>query len=291
MPFGGLNVILLSDFHQFPPVGGQNVALYCEPVQRNTATIGKAIYLQFETVVILHEQKRITDIEWQVILDRSREGECTESDLQTIRKLIIMNPKCEVPDFKTNPWKTAILVTPRNCVWAAWNRLSLQCHCSETGNLLYICNAEDATLTEHTLTNMKQKVRVARMTIAETKKLPYQIQLAIVGMQVMVTLNVATEADLANGSCGTIKDIVLHPREELVHNDRTEDKGCMAPIPPCDDIIPAISPRIRPICWIRARFDTNISVGSNIYYHQRGRPDQSPSPTIPSQPSIRLHQS
>jgi hypothetical protein len=59
VPFGGMNIILIADFHQFPPVGGNNVALYCQPVQRNTAMVGKAVYLQFETVVILTKQWRI----------------------------------------------------------------------------------------------------------------------------------------------------------------------------------------------------------------------------------------
>jgi ATP-dependent exoDNAse (exonuclease V) alpha subunit len=38
-------------------------------------------------------------------------------------------------------------------------------------------------------------------------------------MKVMVTLNVTTEADLANGSRGIIEDIVLDPREHLSKED------------------------------------------------------------------------
>ena len=68
IPFGGLNIILLGDFHQFPPVGAPNAALYCPPVARNTATVGKAIYSQFETVIDLVQQWRIEDKEWMDIL-------------------------------------------------------------------------------------------------------------------------------------------------------------------------------------------------------------------------------
>jgi hypothetical protein len=116
VPFGGLNVIMMGDFHQFPPVGASNAALYCPPVARNTATVGKAIYLQFETVIDLVQQWRITDKEWMNILARSRDGECTKQDIHEIRKLIITNPECDVPDFDSEPWNTATLVTPRNCV-------------------------------------------------------------------------------------------------------------------------------------------------------------------------------
>jgi len=41
-------------------------------------------------------------------------------------------------------------------------------------------------------------------------------------MKVMVTLNLATEADLANGSRGIITDIVLDPREDVSLADVNE---------------------------------------------------------------------
>ena len=42
-----------------------------------------------------------------------------------------------------------------------------------------------------------------------------KIILTIIHVQVMVTLNMATKADLADGSRGTIEDLVLDPREEI----------------------------------------------------------------------------
>ena len=38
-PFGGMNVILMGDFHQFPPVGAADAALYCLPPNRNTVIV------------------------------------------------------------------------------------------------------------------------------------------------------------------------------------------------------------------------------------------------------------
>jgi hypothetical protein len=116
IPFGGLNIILLGDFHQFPSVGAPNAALYCPPVVRNTATVGKAIYSQFKTVIDLVQQWWIEDKEWMDILQRSREGECTEHNIHKIWKLIITNPNCEVPNFASEPWNQATLITPRNCI-------------------------------------------------------------------------------------------------------------------------------------------------------------------------------
>jgi hypothetical protein len=60
-PFGGVNVIICGDFHQFPPVGsGPKLPPLYWPGNRQNITVeqqtGRAIYEQFTTVVILKEQ-------------------------------------------------------------------------------------------------------------------------------------------------------------------------------------------------------------------------------------------
>ncbi len=75
LPFGGVNVILVGDFHQFAPVGGK--PLYRE---MNTAKasadncLGRAIYKHFKTVVHLKEQVRVTDSKWLDVLQHVRKG-------------------------------------------------------------------------------------------------------------------------------------------------------------------------------------------------------------------------
>lgn len=71
-PFGGLNMLLMGDFHQFPPVGASTSALYCTPQLRNTVSVGKNLYEQFETVINLTEQNHITDSVWSELLARAR---------------------------------------------------------------------------------------------------------------------------------------------------------------------------------------------------------------------------
>ena len=62
---------------------------------------------------------------------------------------------------------------------------------------------------------------IARMSSKETAQLENHIELAI-GMKVMVTLNTATDIGLANGSRGTIVDIVLDPRETNADVDEND---------------------------------------------------------------------
>ena len=191
-PFGGLNVLLMGDFHQFPPVGNSNAALYCPALSRNTSIVGKAIYLQFDTVITLVKQERMTDHVWMLLLQRARVGECTKADIAEIRRLVLSSPECDIPDFSSPPWSEAVLVTHRNAVRAAWNRAALRKHCGQTGNLLYICDAEDTVGDGHAPLNMEQKVIVASMKLGDskkskgTKKLRHRIEIAI-GMWVQTS--------------------------------------------------------------------------------------------------------
>src|ERR1700677_1750349 len=75
-PFRGLNVMLMGDFHQFPPVGNSKAALYSNPPSRKTAIIGKATYMQFQTVINLMQQWRIRNSRWMEILQNAQQGEC-----------------------------------------------------------------------------------------------------------------------------------------------------------------------------------------------------------------------
>lgn len=82
--FGGINVILVRDFHQFPPPGHENLALFNRKQVTNSAILSHAIFEQFETVVILKEQMRIWDAQWMIILKHAQNGDCTADDIAEI---------------------------------------------------------------------------------------------------------------------------------------------------------------------------------------------------------------
>lgn len=218
--FGGMDVIDFGDFHQFPPVGNASAALYCDRPETDDvhALKGRSIFTEYDHVVILREQMRITDDVWTGILSRLRVGECTEKDIEEVQRLVLTNPACEIPDFTSTPWCDATLITPRNATKDLWNSAALERHCRASGNRKYIISAEDTIKDSGETPNQGTRLAIAGLKDDATKNLKMRVELAV-GMKAMVVLNIATEADLANGTRGTIQGFVLDPREGHVLPD------------------------------------------------------------------------
>ena len=212
IPFGNLNILLLGDLHQLPPVANSRKELYNDAPPDTLSQLGRSLFEQFNIVVKLDEQMRITDPIWDRILQRSRSGECTQDDITEINNLVLSNPHCHVPDFSIEPWSGCVLVTPRNAVQALWNELMVTGLCRRTGQVRYIVTASDVC-DGHTLSRT-QRLAVAHLKLEQTNRLPNKIVLAI-GMKTMVLTNIAPDADLANGSRGVVSDIILNAKEEL----------------------------------------------------------------------------
>ena len=212
IPFGGLNIILLGDFHQFPPVANRTRELYCSDPPKGACELGRALFEQFDTVIKLDEQIRIQDETWNNILQRSRTGDCTQTDIAEIRKLVLTNRECHIPDFSLPPWNDTILVTPRNSVRCAWNNVMLAQHTRNSGDIKYVLYAHDSCKT-HPLSS-QERLAIAYLKVDQTNHLPNKVEL-VIGMKAMILANISTDSDLANGSRGIIENILLDPREEV----------------------------------------------------------------------------
>ncbi|KAJ3991581.1 hypothetical protein F5050DRAFT_1549469, partial [Lentinula boryana] len=137
--FGGLNILLCGDFHQFPPVVAPKDGLYM-PAAPGVDSIlqctGRILYEEFSTIVILQEQMRVVDPEWREMLTRLRHGNVQKKDIDLLRGMIIT-------DTTAGQWEKACLATPQHGVQRAWNEAALQKHCEVTGGQVFICHAED----------------------------------------------------------------------------------------------------------------------------------------------------
>jgi len=215
IPFAGANVIFTGDFHQFPPVANHMGALYCDRPEKDSpqALLGREICLQFDTIVILREQVRVRDPVWMEILRRLREGSCTDEDISEVQKLVLTNNDCEVPDFSTKPWTGAILIMPRHTVRERWNEAALAKHCGSSGNRKYIVHAEDRMSKTEEEVPLCACVKIAGRDDRGAGNLEEIVEIAV-GMKAMIVMNISTEANIANGTRGVIKDIILDPREQ-----------------------------------------------------------------------------
>jgi hypothetical protein len=275
LPFGGLSVLIAGDFHQFPPVGNINRALYSQFPNTSCSQLGKNIYEQFITVVTLHQQMRIVDPVWDQLLQRARVGECTSIDLDEIRHLLLSNDKYNRPDFSTPPWDDVILITPRNSVQSRWNIRAVIKHSISSSSMLYLCPAEDSA--HGSLLSLSQRFSVARLTLKETEHLPTVLRL-VQGMRVMVTRNLAVHVKLSNGSRGRISDIFLDPREPSITSNAVATGSTRLYYPPamviiqldfCDmPTLPGLGPGQVPLVPVEYKFNIGANPSTRITRRQ-----------------------
>ena len=240
MSFGGLNVILCGDLHQFPPVACRKRDPLYYPISVDDPTdlqVGRKLYEEFSTVVILREQMRVTDHTWRDFLDHLRHGRVEQRHLTMLRTLLLKRqtgssapahsnePSSPNPlpdsiktadspiDFSVQPWADASLITPRHAVRTRWNEAAAQERCADSETHLFICPSLD-TINGSPLT-IQDSYALANLPKTSRKRdkgLPEFIHLAI-GMKVMVTNNLQTDLDITNGARGVITGIILDPDE------------------------------------------------------------------------------
>ncbi len=215
--FGGVNVILFGDLHQFPPII-KHGALYYPDAPAIGVSPGRRLFESFTTVVTLTQQMRVKDVPWTELLGRLRVGGCTKDDINMVQSLVLTDGNCDRPNFKVKPWSDAVLVTSRNSVRDKWNTAALRQHCRSAKKLLYICPAEDTIGKDRRPLSRAELLAVLTLPLKQTGRLPARIEIAI-GMRGMVLLNISTESDLANGSRGIVTDIILDSREEDLEVD------------------------------------------------------------------------
>jgi hypothetical protein len=221
MTFGGISVVLCGDLHQFPPVTGSHLFRPINTTRdSDLCKSGHMVYQEFQTVVILKEQKRITDPIWHTMLTNLRKGKVEEADVQMLRKLIIGRPTSDQDQNDIAQWRYASLVTPRHGVRIAWNKCMARNWCRDTNQQLFVCHATD-TIENKPLTIKERISYVDHMQKnAKRKKtvLPDEVELAI-GMEVIVTNNIAVDLDITNGARGHITEIILDKREPPLGNE------------------------------------------------------------------------
>ncbi|KAJ7598374.1 hypothetical protein C8J56DRAFT_728077, partial [Mycena floridula] len=206
--FGGFNVIMCGDQHQFPLVANALGALYCNlPNDMEEGTRGRALHRQFTTVVSLTKQHRVDDPVWNNMLLRLRVGECMEEDVEMVKGQMLEKMPT---DFTVPPWNDIAFLTAHNETRKQWNEATADRLRDGKKQWIYISPAKD--IGKKKALTLSDRAQIASMGPVMIAKLRDQEEMAV-GMSMMVLFNIATEADMANGSKGVIDNIILDSRE------------------------------------------------------------------------------
>src|ERR1700723_2355548 len=238
-PFGGLNMIFSGDFSQVPPVGGgESVSLYSGSIGTQIfsgmshygqeSAIGKALWHQVTTVVILRQNMRQTtqtenDAKFRTAPENMRYKSCTQEDIAFLRTRITgpgnNKPKLAAKDFRNVP-----IITAWNSQKDKINELGSTRFANETDQHLIDFYSIDKWVVyediPEKITGGKRRKRVkntqtsTNITLADQEKLwelphhatkhfPGKLSLCM-GMPVMLRNNDATELCITKGQEGTV---------------------------------------------------------------------------------------
>ena len=230
-PFGGLNMIFAGDFAQLPPVIGQeHSSLYSRTVGKNTtslrdqeASIGKALWHQVTTVVILRQNMRQRsqsedDAKFREALSNMRYKACTPADIAFLKTRV----SSELPgrsNVKEKQFRNISIITSLNSQKDEINHLGSERFASETNQLLTHFYSIDTVPTKDSDDNHEKRSKPTRKKrsinhgiipndiqnalweqppCANTKLIAGKLSLCI-GMPMMIRYNAATEMCITKG--------------------------------------------------------------------------------------------
>ena len=230
-PFGGLNMIFAGDFAQLPPVIGQeHSSLYSRMVGKNTtslrdqeASIGKALWHQVTTVVILRQNMRQLsqsedDAKFREALSNMRYKACTSADIAFLKTRV----SSELPgrsNVNEQQFRHVSIITSLNSQKDEINHLGSERFASETKQSLTYFYSIDTVLTKDSdNTGEKRNKPTGKKRSINHSFIPKDIQHALweqppcantkliagklslcIGMPMMIRYNAATEMCITKG--------------------------------------------------------------------------------------------
>ena len=239
-PFGGMNMIFAGDFAQLPPaIGGEHASLYSRTVGRNPtslydqqAAIGKALWHQVTTVVILRQNMRQCtdsdeDSQFREALSNMRYKACTAADITFLKSRVSSNLPNR-PSVTDARFRNVSIITCLNSLKDEINRLGALRFAQESNQNLADFFSIDTLPSEDAKdgrgTNRKRRIRRkprSELTengkvkpniqkilweqppCANTKLVPGKLSLCV-GMPVMIRNNIATELCMTKGQEGFV---------------------------------------------------------------------------------------
>lgn len=236
IPFGGINVILAGDFAQLAPPG-RGSSLYSGDIEsvvhttnayvKQEAAVGKALWHQFTTVVILRENMRqrsqtSNDAKFRTCLENLRYKSCTSDDIALLRSRIA-NEQPGHPSLNDPNFHNVSIITKWNTYRDKINELLSQRFARETQQNLVSFYSIDRWTSKNTDDNKRRlKRRNVLDPIRESDRIAKPVQEVLwsiqhndtdhhpsvlrvcLGLPIMIKKNIATECGVTNGAEGTV---------------------------------------------------------------------------------------
>ncbi|CAF4877058.1 unnamed protein product, partial [Rotaria magnacalcarata] len=174
-PFGGISVIVLSDFNQLRPV------------------VDNPLWSLFELFELTEIMRQKDDKSFAIALSNIAKGTMTLEDINLLKSRIVSTANLEIIE-------DAIRIFRSNAEVDAYNTKVLASLNTEgaTANAYDFCVGDGlASIKEKMLSNVKN------LKTTETYGLPLKIDLKV-GAKYMMTVNSDTEDGLVNGACGKL---------------------------------------------------------------------------------------
>ena len=234
LPFGGMNIIFAGDFAQLPPVGGSS--LYSENVGTQVhsglkpggqeAAVGKALWHQVTTVVILRENMRqktqsLADALLRKALVNMRYAKCTPEDISFLRTLQA-GKRSDQPKIAAKEFRNIAIICGRHTQKDQINLMGCERFAADTGQELTNFYSIDKhgkeidpasgekkkkkqVLAKHVSNKIgfEDQIEIWKLRHGSTDNVAGKLSLCI-GMPVMIRNNDATELCITKGQEGFV---------------------------------------------------------------------------------------
>ena len=200
LPFGGVSIIAAGDFLQLPPVMDKSV--FQPPNNVGYVSIPKNLWTKhFMLHELIEVLRQSSDPDFAEILNRVREGEHTDDDVENIEALAETN---------TSTWPNGFVK-----VYITNHRSNIdneQCM-SALEETILIINAKDSARDVQTEI---LSVSLSDLDVHKTGNLLGQLKICV-GARVMLTYNMDLEGSLINGSTGTVIRMQMPLHSDPLH--------------------------------------------------------------------------
>ncbi|CAM4843382.1 unnamed protein product [Rotaria magnacalcarata] len=239
IPFGGVNMIFLGDFVQYPPVLDRPLYLNLLSPNDNVddtldfrkqnekrlnvserdiqCKVGRALWLQVNKVFFLTEQMRNKDPVFMAMQSRLRIGQCNNEDYELLCKRVV-SPENDIKSLREPPWNSATILVFRNEIRTNINNYCVFDESKKYNHVPMVIVAHDR-VRNHEIDSDDLRRFLLSIPDNKTEGLPGYLPIAM-NMPVLITHNIATELHISNGSIGRLVRIVTDDDQNLqnTHN-------------------------------------------------------------------------